>query len=102
MPYREEPRERLLRFFNEIDRKDGKASKWDLRTIAGGTNDQFRAWISDFLLGKFLKEIKEGKHTYYVKTEDGEIMHRLLKNWRVFGPAFKRIDGKRLKRKDEI
>ena len=103
MPYREEPRERLLRLFNEIDRKMGKVSKWDLKVIAGGTDDQFRAWVSDFLLaGKFIKEIKEGKHTYYAKTENGKILHGILKNWHVFGRAFRRIGGKRLKRKTEI
>jgi hypothetical protein len=61
MPYREEPRERLLRLFNEIDRKNGKISKWDFRVIAGGTEDQFKTWVTDFLLAeKFVKEVKEG------------------------------------------
>jgi predicted transcriptional regulator len=90
------PSEIALQLLDLID-KEGKASKWELTKILGNTA-QFRHWIDDFLLKDgHLKEIQEGRVTYYRLTKRGNLFHRLLKNGNVMR-SFLRISGKRLSR----
>jgi len=97
---RKSPSEKSLEFLDEINKK-GRVSKWGLIKIAGN-EAQFHRWIIKFLLHhKFLKEIKEGRFTFYQKTADGELFHETLKNWRII-TAYKRISGKRLKREIDV
>jgi predicted transcriptional regulator len=82
--------------FDCIDKKNGKASKWDLIKVVG-TESQFHYWIEEFLLkDKFLEEQMESTHLFYKKTETGELLQRLLKNGRIM-QALLRVSGKKLR-----
>lgn len=89
---------KCLEFLEAIQRKNGKASKWDLIKLAGN-EAAFRRWITNFLQHhKFLEEYKEGKVTLFRKTEKGERLHGLLRDYQIVA-AFKRLSGKRLRGK---
>ncbi len=91
------PRSIALELLQCIDEKDDRANKWDLIKILGNTS-QFQYWVEEFLLReKFIEEIPSQNHTFYRKTESGELFHRLLKNGRIM-QAFLKLSGKRLKR----
>lgn len=82
MSSRRTPSEIALELFDVIE-MDGRASRWELIKILGNTA-QFRHWVDDFLLEDGLvSEIKEGKVLYYVKTDRGNLFHKLLKNGNV-------------------
>ena len=86
-----------LELFNCIDDEGGKASKWSLIKILGNVS-QFHYWVEEFLIEDgFVKEILETNRPFYIKTENGELFHRLLKNGNLM-QAFLRVSGKRLKR----
>jgi len=71
---------RFLRIFDEIDRRRGKALKWDLLKIVG-SEAAFDRLISDLLIkNKLLTVVEEGRHKFYIKTEDGQLFHKTLKN----------------------
>ena len=96
-----DPPTRCLEFFNAIDRNHGKASKWELIKIAGNET-AFRRWITDLLeRHKLVERIKEGRYTFFKKTERGEIFHKTLKDWHIV-VAYKRLSGKRLKRETQV
>jgi predicted transcriptional regulator len=83
--------------FDCIDERNGKASKWDLIKVVG-TESQFHYWVEEFLLrDKFIEEQQESNHSFYKKTETGELLHRLLKNGKIM-KALLRVSGKRLRR----
>lgn len=95
MSSRRTPSEIALELFNIIELK-GRASKWDLTKILGNTA-QFRHWVEEFLLeDRLVEEIKEGRITYYRKTDRGNLFHELLKNGNVM-KSFLRVSGRRLK-----
>ena len=82
--------------FDCIDEKNGKASKWDLIKVVG-TESQFHYWVEEFLLkDKFLAEYVESNHCFCMKTENGELLQRLLKNGRIMH-ALLRVSGKKLR-----
>ena len=90
------PSEIALQLLDLVD-EEGKASKWELTKLVGNTA-QFRHWVDDFLLKDgHLKEIQEGRVTFYRKTERGNLFHRLLRNGNIMR-SFLRISGKRLNR----
>lgn len=94
---RRKPSRIALELLNCIDRKDGRASKWDLIKIPGNES-QFRHWVTEFLVkDSFIEETQESNHTFYRKTENGEVFHRLLKNGKMV-QALLRVSGKRLRR----
>jgi hypothetical protein len=63
-----------------------------------GTESQFHYWIEAFLLHeKFIEEQQTSNHSFYKKTEAGELLHRLLKNGKIMH-ALLRVSGKRLRR----
>lgn len=96
-----DPPSKCLEFLNAIDRNHGKASKWELVKIAGN-EAAFRRWITNFLrLHKFVEETKEGKYTFFRKTERGETFHKTLRDWHIV-TAFKRLSGKRLKAETQV
>ena len=71
---------RFLRIFDEIDRRGGKALKWDLLKIVG-SEAAFDRLIADLLIkNKLIKVVDEGRRKYYTKTEDGLLFHKTLKN----------------------
>jgi predicted transcriptional regulator len=71
---------RFLKIFDKIDEKSGKALKWDLIKLVG-SEAAFKRLITNLLLkNRLLKEFKEGRRTYYSKTEDGELFHKTLRN----------------------
>jgi hypothetical protein len=71
---------RFLRIFDEIDRKGGKALKWDLLKIVG-SEAAFDRLIAGLLIkNRLLCEVKEGRRTCYSKTEDGQLFHKTLQN----------------------
>lgn len=71
---------RFLRIFDEIDRKGGKILKWDLIKMVG-SEAAFNRLITKILIkNKLLQAAKEGRRTYYSKTEDGQLFHRTLRN----------------------
>ena len=85
-----------LELLDCIDQKNGKASKWDLIKILG-TEAQFLQWMNNFLIkDKFIEEICESRRYVYVKTENGELLHKLLRNGKMIG-ALLRVSGKRLR-----
>jgi predicted transcriptional regulator len=68
-----------LAILNSIGEKE-EATKWDLIKVLGNES-QFRIWIEEFLLSRnFIQERKDGRNSYYRKTELGEDFHKLLKN----------------------
>ncbi len=81
---RRSPREIALEFLDEIDRKGGQASKYDLYKIAGSEAALHRWMRGFFLYHKFLRERKEGRKTFYSKTEAGQRLHDTLKESRFF------------------
>lgn len=86
-----------LELLNCIDQNNGRASKWDLIKIVGNES-QFRHWITEFLLeDKFIIEKKASNHIFYMKTQTGELLHKLLRNGNVLR-AFLKLSGKRLRR----
>jgi hypothetical protein len=86
-----------LELLNCIDQNNGRVSKWDLIKILGNES-QFRHWIVEFLLkDKFITEKQVSNHVFYVKTQTGELLHKLLKNGDVLR-AFLRLSGRRLRR----
>lgn len=94
---RRPPSRIALELLDQIDQKEGKASKWDLIKILGNES-QFHHWVTNFLLkDKFIKELHESNHTFYSKTQNGEFFHQLLKNGKIVH-ALLRVSGKRLRR----
>jgi hypothetical protein len=94
---RRKPSRIALELLNCLDEKEGKASKWDLIKILGNES-QFHYWVEEFLLrDKFIAEQKECNHSFYRKTETGELLHKLLKNSKII-QAFLKVSGKRLRR----
>lgn len=82
--------------FDCIDEKKGRASKWDLIKIVG-TESQFHYWVEEFLLkDRFIEEQIEANHSFYRKTETGELLQRLLKNGKIM-QAFLKVSGKKLR-----
>lgn len=80
---RRKPSRIALELLNCIDQKEGKASKWDLIEIVGNES-QFQHWITNFLVkDRFIEEIHESNRSFYRKTENGELFHRLLKNGKI-------------------
>ena len=93
---RREPEIIALELLDCIDQKNGRASKWDLIKILGN-EAQFRQWVDNFLVkDKFIEERRESNHYYYGKTENGELLHKLLKNGRIIRALLK-VSGKRLR-----
>jgi len=93
---RREPDIIALELLDCIDQKKGKASKWDLIKILGN-EAQFRQWMDNFLIkDKFIEETRESKHYFYRKTENGDLLHRLLRNGKMIR-ALLRVSGKRLR-----
>jgi phage anti-repressor protein len=85
-----------LELLDCIDQKKGKSSKWDLIKILGN-EAQFRQWMNNFLIkDKFIEEIHETEYYYYRKTENGELLHRLLRNGKMIRTLL-RVSGKRLR-----
>lgn len=94
---RRDPSRIALELLDCIDRKDGKATKWDLVKVLGNES-QFDNWVKDFLVkDKFVEEMTESRYSFYKKTGNGEFFHRLLKNSEVI-EALLRVSGKRLRR----
>ena len=86
-----------LELLNCIDQNNGRASKWDLIKILGNES-QFKQWVTEFLIkDKFITEKKETGHVFYGKTQNGELLHKLLMNGDVVR-AFLRLSGRRLRR----
>ena len=93
---RREPSLITLQLLDCIE-KNGKATRWDLIKILGNTS-QFHHWVDDFLIReRFVEELEESGHSYYRKTETGELFHKLLKNGNIW-KSLLRLSGKRLKR----
>jgi hypothetical protein len=85
-----------LELLDCIDQKEGRATKWDLIKILGN-EAQFTHWVKDFLVkDKFIEEITESRYSFYKKTENGNLFHRLLRNGEVID-ALLRISEKRLR-----
>jgi hypothetical protein len=94
---RRPPSRIALELLDQIDQKEGKASKWDLIKILGNES-QFQHWVTNFLLkDNFIKELHESNHIFYSKTQNGEFFHQLLKNGKIVH-ALLRLSGKRLRR----
>lgn len=94
---RRKPSRIALELLNCLDEREGKASKWDLIKILGNES-QFHYWVEEFLLKeKFVAEQHESSRCFYKKTENGELLHRLLRNGRIM-QAMLRVSGKRLRR----
>ena len=94
---RRKPSRIALELLNCIDEKEGKASKWDLIKILGNES-QFHFWVEEFLLKeKFVAEQQETNRHFYRKTENGELLHRLLENGKIM-QAMLKVSGKRLRR----
>lgn len=71
-----DPPTRCLDFFRLVD--EGKATKWALIKLVGN-EAAFNRWVVSFFLKyNLLKEVQEGRRTYYMKTEEGELVHSLL------------------------
>ena len=82
--------------FDRIDQKDGKASKWDLIKVVG-TESQFHYWVEEFLLkDKFIEEEIDSNHHFYTKTQNGELLHKMLKNGKIMHALLK-VSGKKLR-----
>jgi len=94
---RRKPARIALELLYCIDAKNGMASKWDLIKVVG-TESQFHYWIEDFLLkDRFIIEQEKSNHFFYRKTENGELLQKLLKNGKMLN-ALLRVSGKRLHR----
>jgi len=94
---RRDPNRIALELLGCIDEKEGKATKWDLIKILGN-EAQFNHWVKDFLVkDRFVEEIIESRYSFYKKTENGNLFHRLLRNGEVI-EALLRVSGKRLRR----
>jgi hypothetical protein len=77
--------------------REGKASKWDLLKLLG-TEEAFRKWIDkDLEVHKIVIKIKEGRVTYYRKSENGETLHHTLQNHHVLCVLRSILSGKKLK-----
>ena len=94
---RRNPSKIALELLDCIDQKERRATKWDLIKILGN-EAQFTHWVTDFLVkDRFVEEIIESRYSFYKKTENGNIFHRLLRNGEVI-EALLRVSGKRLRR----
>jgi hypothetical protein len=88
---------RFLRIFDEIDRKGGKVLKWDLLKIVG-SEAAFDRLIAGLLIkNRLMSTIKDDRHTYYSKTEDGQLFHKTLQNDYLL-KTWARIGTKKLRR----
>ena len=86
-----------MELLNCINQNNGRASKLDLIKIVGNES-QFRHWVTEFLIkDKFITEKQESNHIFYMKTQTGELLHKLLKNGDLVR-AFLKLSGKRLRR----
>ncbi|HEX9261447.1 MAG TPA: hypothetical protein VF893_02870 [Candidatus Bathyarchaeia archaeon] len=93
---RRAPARIALELLDCIDGKNGRASKRDL-IKAVGTEAQFHYWVEEFLLkDKFFEEQRESDHYFYMKTKNGELLQRLLKNGSIMH-ALLRVSGKKLR-----
>ena len=94
---RRSPSRIALELFNCIDEDGGRASKWSLIKVLGNES-QFHYWVEEFLIqDRFIIERVESNRSFYLKTDNGELFHQLLKNGNVM-QALLRISGKRLRR----
>lgn len=94
---RRKPSVIALELLNCIDQNNGRASKWDLIKIVGNES-QFRHWVTEFLIkDKFITDKQESNYIFYMKTQTGELLHKLLKNGDLVR-AFLKLSGKRLRR----
>ena len=94
---RRDPSRIALELLDCIDKKEGRATKWDLIKILGN-EAQFTLWVTDFLVkDRFLMELSESRNYFYRKTEIGDLFHRLLRNGKIID-ALLRVSGKRLRR----
>ena len=102
MPLRgKESATKCLEFLNVIEKKQGKASKFDLWKIAGN-EAAFKRWITNTLQRHHIvEEVREGKQRFFRKTEKGETVHKMLRDWDIV-VLFKRLGGKRLKRETQV
>ena len=65
---RRDPSRIALELFDCIDRKEGKATKWDLIKVLGN-EAQFDHWVKDFLVkDKFVEEMAGSRYSFYKKT----------------------------------
>jgi wobble nucleotide-excising tRNase len=93
---RRSPRVIALEFLDEIDRKGGRALRHDLYKIAG-SEAFLNRWLEGFFKHhNFLKEVKEGRKTFYIKTEEGQLFHNTLKDGRFF-TAYRQISRRRFR-----
>jgi len=93
---RREPEIIALELLDCIDQKKGKFSKWDLIKILGN-EAQFRQWMDNFLIkDKFIEEKHESRRHFYRKTQNGELLHKMLRNGKIIR-ALLRVSGKRLR-----
>ncbi|MCX6653517.1 MAG: hypothetical protein NTY03_00190 [Candidatus Bathyarchaeota archaeon] len=94
---RRRPSEIALALFNCIDAESGRASKWGLIKILGNES-QFHYWVEEFLIQeRFIEEKIESNRSFYLKTANGELFHRLLKNGNIM-MALLKVSGKKLRR----
>ena len=86
-----------LALLNCIDGEGGRASKWSLIKILGNET-QFHYWVEEFLIQDgFIEEKMEANRSFYSKTTNGELFHRLLKNGNIMAGLLK-VSGRKLRR----
>lgn len=90
------PRAIALDFLDEIDRRGGKASKYDLYKVAGSEAALHRWMKGFFLYHGFLEESKAGEKTIYKKTATGQLFHDTLKEGRFFS-AYLQLSRKKFR-----
>jgi hypothetical protein len=67
--------------FDCIDKKNGRASKWDLIKIVGNES-QFHHWVEDFLFReKFIEGQIESHHYFYSNNENRRASASIVEKW---------------------
>jgi hypothetical protein len=92
---------KLLEYFDAIDDKDGKANWMTFFRIGGNTanTNRWLAYMKDRDLVSEFVELENGKEkTYYRKTESGNILHNMLKNYDLVGIITKELPKRKLRR----
>jgi hypothetical protein len=88
---------RILRYFEAIDRESGRSPRMAFYQIAGN-EENLRRWEQKLCdEWRLVVRIEEEGRIYYRKTERGENLHRILKDHDFVGSLFDELIRDRLR-----
>jgi len=88
---------RTYTYFEEIEKRSGKASRIDLYKIAG-SEESLNRWVKYLTERGWIEETEENCRKFYSKTVRGEKLHQVLLDWDIVTALTFELSGRKLKR----